>query len=60
LACTKTLIARAKTFNPEAAPNIAEKHYLRPIPQTYLDGIYNVAGKALTADEKAAIQNPGY
>jgi hypothetical protein len=31
-----------------------------PIPQTFLDGIYNADGRALTADEKKAIQNPGY
>jgi hypothetical protein len=33
---------------------------LRPIPRTILDGIYNADGRALTADEKKTIQNPGY
>ena len=61
LARTKTLDARIDAFNPEASPNFNPgKHYLRPIPQTYLDGIYNAEGKALTSAEKAAIQNPGY
>ena len=33
---------------------IEAKHYLRPIPQGQLDGM------EMTADEKAAYQNPGY
>jgi len=33
---------------------IEPKHYLRPIPQVQLDGM------ELTAEEKAAYQNPGY
>jgi hypothetical protein len=60
LARTKTLLNRAKTFNEGSVAAIQEKHYLRPLPQTFLDNIYTVDGHALTADEKAAMQNPGY
>ncbi len=37
----------------------ANTHYYRPIPQSFLDNITK-DGKPLTADEKAALQNPGY
>jgi hypothetical protein len=60
LARTKTLLSRAKTFNAGSVAALVEKHYLRPLPQTFLDAIYTVDGHALTADEKAAMQNPGY
>jgi hypothetical protein len=59
LSRTQTLVDRARTYNPEAAPNIRDYHCLRPIPQTYLDGIRK-EGRVLTAEEKQAQQNPGY
>ncbi len=60
LARTKTLIKRVQAFNTDAAPNIQEKHFLRPIPQSYLDAITNENGIPLTPEEKNAMQNPGY
>ena len=59
LSRTKTLVSRVKTFNAGASGNIRDFHVLRPIPQTYLDGI-QLNGKALSADEKQSQQNPGF
>ena len=59
LSRTQTLMKRVQTFNLEGGPNIKAYHSLRPIPQTFLDGI-QANGKALTGAEKQAMQNPGY
>lgn len=64
LARTKTLDARWHAFNDGSTRGTGDfdpaKHYLRPIPQSFLDGITNASGAALTSDEKQAMQNPGY
>ena len=63
LARTKQLEKRWRTFNDGStitgAAFNASKHYLRPIPQTFLDAI-SKNGNVLTAAEKQAMQNPGY
>ena len=52
---------RTKTFNNEAKPYIStNKHELRPIPQTFIDGLLNEDGSNLTDEQKKAWQNPGY
>ena len=59
LSRTKTLYKRAKLFNPETL-YIQEHHNLRPIPQSFLDGLTNDNGEPLTDQEKKDMQNPGY
>lgn len=59
LSRTKTLLARARAFNRRAAPNIQDRHNLRPIPQSHLDVVQR-DGRAFTPAEKSAEQNPGY
>ena len=64
LARTKTLDTRWHKFYDGATRGIGEfnpsKHYYRPIPQAFLDGITNANGSALNNEEKKAMQNPGY
>lgn len=59
LSRTKTLIPRVRAYNKEAKGNIQDHHLLRPIPQTFLDGIYK-NGSPLSPADKQAMQNPGY
>lgn len=59
LSRTNTLVPRVKAFNFQASANVQSFHRLRPVPQTYLDGI-QLGGKALTVAEKEAQQNNGY
>lgn len=64
LARTKTLESRWKAFNCASTLGQgtfdASKHYYRPIPQSFLDGITNEDGSNLTDAQKEAMQNPGY
>ena len=64
LSRTKTLESRFNAFNYSATAFAGNfnpaKHYYRPIPQVFLDGITNANGSALSNEEKSAMQNPGY
>lgn len=62
LARTKLLVPRAYAFNKEVAASgtLDDHHTLRPIPQTFIDGLVNEDGSALTQAQKDALQNPGY
>ncbi|WP_010516991.1 RagB/SusD family nutrient uptake outer membrane protein [Croceivirga radicis] len=60
LSRTLTLVERTRAYNPGAAPFIQDYHVLRPIPQTFLDGVYSSEGAPLTPEQKDNIQNPGY
>lgn len=61
---TRTLDARWHAFNDGSTLGIGNfdpaKHYYRPIPQSFLDGITDEKGQALSDEAKQAMQNPGY
>ncbi|MCM1138677.1 MAG: RagB/SusD family nutrient uptake outer membrane protein, partial [Muribaculum sp.] len=59
LSRTKTLGNRAVKLNKDVL-FFADKHYLRPIPQAFLDNLQNADGTNLSDADKAAWQNPGY
>ena len=60
LSRTKLLVKRTKLYNHQAAPNIKDYHNLRPIPQTFIDGLLNEDGSNLSDEQKKSIQNPGF
>ncbi len=60
LSRTETLALRASTFNSRAAANVSDHHNLRPIPQSFIDGLLNEDGTNLTDEQQAAWQNDGY
>lgn len=62
LSRTGLLARRYKAFHPQAGLNnfVEGKHELRPIPQSFIDGLLNPDGTNLTDEQKAAWQNPGY
>ena len=62
LSRTKTLARRYTAFHPQASLGnfVEEKHILRPIPQSFIDGLLNEDGTNLSDEQKKAWQNPGY
>lgn len=60
LSRTKTLETRAVKLNSDVRFFDKNKHYVRPIPQNFLDNLQNPDGTNLSDEQKAAWQNPGY
>lgn len=60
LSRTKTIETRGVRLNSDIKNFDPKKHYLRPIPQAFIDMLQHPDGTNLTDEEKAAWQNPGY
>ncbi len=60
LSRTKTIELRAKKLNPDVTFFDPAKHYVRPIPQAFIDNLQNADGTNLSDADKKAWQNPGY
>jgi len=60
LSRTKLIETRAKKLNSDITFFDPSKHYVRPIPQAFIDMLQHHDGTNLTDAEKAAWQNPGY
>jgi hypothetical protein len=62
LSRTKLLVRRTMLFNTETKTSntLKEHHVLRPIPQSFIDGLTQEDGSPLTDEQKTALQNPGY
>lgn len=60
LSRTKTLETRAVKFNKDVNAFDKNKHYVRPLPQAFLDQMQNADGSNLSDEQKKAWQNPGY
>ncbi len=60
LSRTKTLETRAVKLNKDVLFFDKNKHYVRPIPQNFLDNLQNPDGSNLTDEQKKAWQNPNY
>lgn len=57
---TKTIHTRAKKLNGDILNFDESKHYVRPIPQAFIDQLQHEDGTNLSDAEKKAWQNPGY
>lgn len=60
LSRTKTIELRAKKLNPDVTFFDPDKHYVRPLPQDFIDNLQNPDGTNLSDADKKAWQNPGY
>jgi hypothetical protein len=51
-------IKRTKAFNPEAK-NIADRHVLRPVPQSFIDGLMQNNGESFDRRAKSGASESG-